>query len=65
MDESLEIKNMERKIVELLVVKELNKLSKEAAMAAIDCVGTGKKYEVLDCEKWARKIISIVKEHSL
>jgi hypothetical protein len=64
MDDSLKIKKMEREMVVLLVAKELNRLAKEAAINAIDSIST-KEYIVPDSEAWARKIIAIVKEHSL
>jgi len=64
MDESLEIKKLDRQMVELIVAKELNKLAQEAALEAMECFKTG-KYVAPDSRGWARKIIAIVKEHSL
>jgi hypothetical protein len=64
MDDSLELKKLDREVVVLIVAKELNKLAEEAALAAVESIGT-KKYIVPDCKTWARKIISIVKEHSV
>jgi hypothetical protein len=64
MDDSLEIKKLDRKLVELLVAKELNKLAEEAALSAIESFGTKKNVQIPDVEKWARRIIAIVKEHS-
>jgi len=59
----LEIKKLDRQMVELLVAKELVKLSKEAAIMALEAVSSG-KFKTPDTDAWARKIIAIVKEHS-
>jgi hypothetical protein len=64
MDESLELKKLDRQMVELLVAKELTKLTQEAAIFAVESMGTG-KFIIPDIKAWARKIISIVKEHSV
>ena len=64
MDESLELKKMDRIIVELLVAKELTKLAQEAAVSTIESMAT-KKFTVPDTKAWARRVISIVKEHSV
>jgi hypothetical protein len=63
-DAKRELKQLERETVVLLVAKELNKLALETAMATIESMGT-KKYVAPDCKLWARRIISIVKEHSV
>jgi hypothetical protein len=63
MDESLEIKKLDRKNVELLVSKELLKLSEKVALAALDSLGTG-KYTNPDLGPWARRIIAVINEHS-
>jgi hypothetical protein len=64
MDDSLELKKLDQAMVEILVAGEINKVTQEAALKAIDCMGTG-KYQTPDLRKWARKIIAIVKEHSV
>ena len=64
MDKSLEVKKQERRIVEILVEKELLHFATKAAMKALDTMSTG-IYETPDTEAVARKIIAIVKEHSL
>lgn len=64
MDESLEIKRMEREMTVLIVAKELNKFAQEAALAAIDSIGKP-EFKIIDAKPWANRIISIVKEHSL
>lgn len=64
MDESLELKKLDREVVVLLVAKELNKLSQESALNTIESMST-KKYHLPDSKAWARKIIAIVKEHSV
>jgi hypothetical protein len=61
---AFEIRQLDRVLVEILVASKLNELAKEAATKAVDCMGTG-KYTAPDTRKWARKIISIVKEHSV
>lgn len=63
-DEFLEQKSRERRMVEILVEKELINLSQESATKALETFNTG-KFEVPDTESYARKIIAIVKEHSL
>lgn len=64
MDESLEIKKAGRERVVLLVAKELVFLSQEASIAAIESTVTG-QMNIPDLKKWARRVIAIVKEHSV
>lgn len=65
MDEDLEIKRIDREIVVLIVAKELNELAREAAIGALESMGTDKKFTTPDIKKWANRIISIIKEHSV
>jgi hypothetical protein len=65
MDDSLEIKKLDREMVVLLVEGELLKLSKEASVSAVESMGSNKKFVIPDTKACARRIISIVKEHSV
>jgi hypothetical protein len=64
MNESLELKKLNRKLVEVLVAKQLILLSQEAAIFAIETINMG-KFKSPDTDTWARRIIAIVKEYSV
>ena len=64
MDESLKLKGMDREMVELLVSEELGKFMKKVSLAVIEGF-SGNKLTLPETRPTARKIIAIVKEHSV
>ena len=64
MSDSLEVKQLERKLLTALVARELIKLTQNVSMNTIESF-KGKKFEVPDMDAWANRIISVVKEHSV
>lgn len=65
MDDQLKLKQIDRRTVELLVAKQLTLLSQEAFIKTVESAFGDKKFTCPDTEAWARKIIAIVKEHSV
>ena len=62
MDEQLEIKKLDRQLVEVMIAQELDKLVKETAFKALNSF-SGEKFTCPDTRVYARKLMALVSEH--